>query len=160
MTDIVSQDTFWTRLQDIVAGMMHIPNRRPFPMSHYVDRENNALWFITARGTALAEALSGGAVTCHYVVASRDGQLYATIEGSAQEFVDPEKKDDLWNVVADAWFKDGQKDPDAVLLRLDLTEAEVWATSGSLGFLYEIAKAQVTGDKPDVGEHSVLKFAA
>ena len=30
------------------------------------------------------------------------------------------------------------------------------STSGGVGFLYEIAKAKVTGDKPDMGEHFTL----
>lgn len=160
MTETVSQDTFWDRMKDIVAGMMHIPTRRPFPMSHYVDPDNKVLWFITARGTALAETLATGSVPGHYVVASRDGQLYATVEGSFHEVKDEAKKEEIWNIVADAWFEGGEHDPDAVLVRFDISEAEVWATSGGLTFLYEIGKAQVTGEKPNTGTHDVLKFAA
>ena len=41
---------------------------------------------------------------------------------------------------------------------MDLTEAEVWATGGTLSFLYQIAKSKVTGEKPDMGEHFTLSF--
>jgi hypothetical protein len=39
---------------------------------------------------------------------------------------------------------------------MDLSGAEVWATGGSLTFLFQIAKSKVTGDKPDMGEHYTL----
>ena len=41
---------------------------------------------------------------------------------------------------------------------MDLTEAEVWTTGGSISFLYEIGKANMTDQKPDLGEHGTLRF--
>jgi len=46
------------------------------------------------------------------------------------------------------------------LIRFDLTEAEVWATGGSLKFLYEVAKAHLTDSKPDMGDHGTIHFNA
>jgi hypothetical protein len=44
------------------------------------------------------------------------------------------------------------------LVRMDLKQAEVWLTGGSLSFLYEIAKANVTKQVPDAGEHGTIRF--
>ncbi|MGR3411430.1 MAG: pyridoxamine 5'-phosphate oxidase family protein, partial [Paracoccus sp. (in: a-proteobacteria)] len=52
----------------------------------------------------------------------------------------------------------GENDPDVQLLRMDLSEAEVWATGGNIRFLFEIAKSKVTGAKPDMGDHYSLTF--
>ena len=37
-------------------------------------------------------------------------------------------------------------------------DAEVWSGDGGVSFLYEIAKANMTGDTPDVGEHGHVTF--
>lgn len=160
MTDTITPDDFWSRLDDIQAGMLAVDMGRPVPMSHYADREANALWFITAKGTPMETALRAGDMAARYVIASGNGKLYATVDGTARLSEDREKLDELWNAVADAWFEDGKDDEDVQLVRFDLGEAEIWATTGGLGFLYEVAKAQITDEKPDIGRHGRLDFAA
>ncbi|MXQ07791.1 pyridoxamine 5'-phosphate oxidase family protein [Alphaproteobacteria bacterium GH1-50] len=160
MTEDVTHNTFYNSLDDIVAGMLSVDQTRPVPMSHYVDRDENALWFITAKGTDLEAALRGGPQSGRHVVASKSGELYATIDGLATLVIDPAKLDEIWSVVSAAWFEDGQKDDDIALIRFDLSEAEVWQTAGNLKFLFEIAKANVTGEKPETGSHGRLSFAA
>ena len=71
---------------------------------------------------------------------------------------DPAKLDELWSAIAGAWFEDGRQDDDVQLVRMDLSTAEVWATGGSLSFLYEIAKAHLTDEKPDMGQHGTVRF--
>jgi len=148
---------FWDRLEDTRAGMLATDGGRAVPMSHYIDRDANALWFITAKGTDLAQVSQSGAAA-EYLISSSNESLYARIDGSVQAVTDPAKLDELWSAVAAAWFEDGRKDDDIQLVRMDLKEAEVWATGGSLSFLYEIAKANVTKEKPDAGDHGTLIF--
>ena len=156
MTD--HADTFWDRLDDITSGMLGLTeDPRLVPMSHYVDRDNRALWFITAKGTDLARSLTGSKPAIH-VVSNRDEGLYARIHGRLALSTDRAKLDEIWNAVASSWFEDGENDPDVQLLRMDLSEAEVWATGGNIRFLFEIAKSKVKGAKPDVGDHYSLTF--
>lgn len=151
------KNEFWDRLADTRAGMLATDGGRAIPMSHYVDRDANALWFITAKGTDLAQTAQSGAAA-EYLISSSNESLYARIDGAVQAVTDPAKLDELWSAVAAAWFEDGRKDEDIQLVRMDLKEAEVWATGGSLSFLYEIAKANVTKEKPDAGHHGTLRF--
>ncbi|MBQ0803516.1 pyridoxamine 5'-phosphate oxidase family protein [uncultured Sulfitobacter sp.] len=151
------KEEFWDRIEDIRTGMLGTNTARSVPMSHYVDEDANALWFITAKGTDLAKTAQSG-VAAEYVVISKDEHLYARIDGKVQAVTDPAKLDELWSAIAGAWFEDGRQDEDVQLLRMDLTEAEVWATGGSLSFLYEIAKAHITDEKPDMGQHGTLGF--
>ena len=126
-------DTFWDRIGDINAGMLATPTDRARPMSHTLhDDDRTALWFITAHGTDIADAAKSGSAATYL--------------------------DDLWSPVADAWFEGGQKDPDVCLVRMTLSKAEVWATDGGAKFLFEIAKANLTDAKPDMGDHGVLTF--
>ena len=152
-------DTFWDRLDDINAGMLGVTeDMRLVPMSHYADREQGALWFITAKGTDLVGSVAGGAKPAIHAVTDGGEGLFTRIHGNLSLSQDRAKLDELWNAVASSWFEDGEQDPDVQLLRMNLTEAEVWATGGKLGFLYEIAKSKITGDKPDMGDHYTLRF--
>lgn len=160
MTDTLTPDDFWSRLDDVQAGMLSAGAARPVPMSHYVDREARALWFITANGTDLAQSVGAAATPARYILASGDGKIYARVDGTASVSHDAAKLDEIWNFVADAWFEGGKRDDDIVLVRFDLSEAEVWTTDGGVRFLYEMAKAQATDRKPDVGSHGTLRFAA
>ena len=152
-------DKFWKRLDDVNSGMLGTADEaRLVPMSHYADRENRVLWFIAARGTQLVADVEAGSKPAIHVVSEGGEGLYARVHGRLSLSNDQAKLEELMGVVASSWFEEGEKDPDAQLLRMDLTEAEVWATQGSLGFLYQIAKAKVTGTKPDVGDHFTLTF--
>lgn len=151
------KNEFWDCMEDIRSGMLTTHKGRAIPMSHYVDQDAKVLWFITADDTELAKAAQSGAAA-EYLVMSKDENLYARIEGSVQAVTDPAKVDELWSIFAAAWFEDGRKDDDIQLIRMDLKEAEVWMTGGSLAFLYEIAKANLTHETPDAGEHGTITF--
>tara|TARA_R110002096_G_scaffold29004_1_gene87600 strand:- start:19 stop:492 length:474 start_codon:yes stop_codon:yes gene_type:complete len=149
---------FWDRMEDVRAGMLGATNASAVPMSHYVgDDDRTTMWFITAKDTDIAKAATTGA-DAQYMVSSKDESLYARIEGRISLSNDAEQLDDVWNGFASAWFEGDQNDPDVQLVRMDLKSAEVWMTDGSVKFLYEIAKAQMTDEKPDVGQHVTLTF--
>lgn len=156
MTD---REIFWKRLDGINAGMLGCePDWRLVPMSYQADPDQGALWFITARGTQLVEATANGPRQAVHVISSSGGKLYARIEGQLECVDDEQKLDELWNAVASSWFEDGKRDEDIQLLRLRIDNAEVWATDGGMGFLYQIAKSKLTGSKPDMGEHFEISF--
>lgn len=158
MTDDL-KNTFWDRLEDTRAGMLSTEGARAVPMSHYIDEDDKAssLWFITAKGTDIAKS-ANNRTAAQYIVASKDESLYARIDGYVSAVTNPTELDKIWNAIAGAWFEDGKQDSDVQLVRFDLTEAEVWATDGSLKFLYEIAKAHLTDEKPDMGKHGTIRF--
>ena len=128
-------------------------------MSHYADRDQSVLWFITADGTDLVKAVEGGPQQAVHVVSEGGDKLYARMEGTLELSNDKAKLDEIWNAVASSWFEDGKQDEDVRLLKLKLSTAEVWATTGGLGFLYEVARSKVTGAKPDMGEQYEIAFS-
>ena len=151
------RDDFWQRLDGINAGMLGVTDDLNLvPMSHTADRDQMALWFITAEGVNLVEQLAGSAKDAIYVVADGGGKLFARVEGRLELSEDRAKLDEIWNAVASSWFEGGKQDPDIRLLKFSIGAAEVWTTTGGLGFLYEVAKAKATGAKPDMGEHFQL----
>ncbi|MDO5657405.1 MAG: pyridoxamine 5'-phosphate oxidase family protein [Paracoccus sp. (in: a-proteobacteria)] len=148
---------FWDRLESIRTGMLEIDGRF-LPMSHNLAPEDGNIWFITAQGTAMADAAAAGE-TARYVISGDGNGLYASINGGLEISNDPERLEQVWNFIASSWFEDGKRDDDLVLIRYRPANAEVWLTGKSgLGFLYQVAKAHVTGDKPDMGVHTLLTF--
>ena len=157
MDDLKSE--FWDRMEDVRTAMLGIEGKgRLVAMSPTTDDDYpGKIWFITAKDTDLSKAAGTGAPGT-FIVCSTDGQLHTRIEGTLSQTNDRAELDRLWNKIAEAWFEGGKDDPDVQLLRFDLKEAEVWLTGGGLKFLYEVAKANLTDSKPDIGDHAVLRF--
>ena len=155
---MANTDEFWDRVDAVNAGMLDATDGdRMVPMSHYSDRASNALWFITASGTHVVEAVEQGSKDCVYILADGGKGLYAQVKGALSLSRDHAKLEALWNPVADAWFEGGKTDPDVRLLCFAVTGAEVWITPTSgVRFLFKVAKAQLTGTQPDMGDHFTL----
>lgn len=152
---------FWDRLEDVRACMLGLQAEGPLvAMSPKVDDDMpGKVWFITAKGTSLAKAVASGAVDARMVVSDDKQGLYGDILGSLVHSTDREELDEVWSFVADAWFEGGQNDPDVCLLCFTLKTADVSVTSTSgAKFLYEIAKANMTDDKPDMGKQGQIVF--
>ncbi|MFZ5963875.1 pyridoxamine 5'-phosphate oxidase family protein [Thalassococcus sp. BH17M4-6] len=153
------KSTFWDRISDVRAGLLSAGDKRAVPMSPYARPDDNALWFITAKGTDVAKAAQGSAAAT-FAIADSGAKLYGTVEGQIAAVEDRSKLDEIWNAMAAAWFEDGKEDDDIQLVRMTPTTAEIWATDGAPSFLYEVAKANLTDSTPDAGDHGVVSFAA
>ncbi|MHA7873955.1 pyridoxamine 5'-phosphate oxidase family protein [Roseivivax sp.] len=151
------KDMFWKRMDDVQAGLLSAAGERPVPMAPHADRDEKALWFITARGSAADRAGHSGD-DASFQVADPKANLYANLDGKITIVDDGDKLDEIWSAVAGAWFEDGRNDEAVRLVKFTPHEGEVWATEKSAGFLYEIARAQVSNRTPDAGEHGRLAF--
>lgn len=159
MTDLKKE--FWDRMEDVRAGMLAIEGQgRLVPMSPQIDDDlPGHIWFITAQGTDLAQGVENGPRDARLVVANDSVGLYADVDGTLSHSKDREALDDVWSFVADAWFEGGKHDPDVRLLKFTPKSGElsVTPTSGAK-FLYEISKAHLTDEKPDMGEQGTVTF--
>ncbi len=142
------------KLGSFKSGMLTCGTARFVPMSHNVDSGQMHLWFITASGTEIAEA-AAKQVPATYIIASEADNYFLRAEGTCEKVVDSAKLKELWNPVVDSWFEGGIDDPDVRLIRFDLRSAEAWETTGTVGFAYQMIKAKVTGNQPDLGRHIV-----
>ncbi len=159
MTDLKKE--FWKRIDGVRAGMLGVKGQgRLVAMSPQVDDDyRDQIFFITAKGTDLAKAVETGDQAAQFVVADADSGLCADVEGTLRRSVDREALDEVWSFVSDAWFEGGQHDPDVCLLQFTPAHAEVSVTNTSgVKFLYEIAKANLTEEKPDVGSQGTVTF--
>jgi general stress protein 26 len=153
------EDRLWKAIDDDHTGMLGLThdNHHFQPMTAFVERETNTLWFFTKDDTDLAQAAGSGADAAFMFM---DKKLQACVDGRLSLAPrDAERIDRYWNAHVAAWYPEGKDDPTLVLLRLDVTEAAVWITEGGLlKYAFEVAKANTSKTTPDVGERRDLNF--
>ncbi|QQM33013.1 pyridoxamine 5'-phosphate oxidase family protein (plasmid) [Martelella lutilitoris] len=152
----MSKSEFWKEMDDVRAAMLGIGSARHVPMAPYPNDKEGVIWFITAKGTDLVKAIEAGETESSLIVTG-NGEMHARVEGRSEVVQDREKLEELWNPIASSWF-DGIDDPDIRLIRFTPDFAEVWATKGAIGFAIQIAKAKVTDEEPDMGDHFEVRF--
>lgn len=77
---------------------------------------------------------------------------FLVVHGLATIVDDRDKKQELWNNLAKAWFPQGVDDPELTLLNVEPTACYYWDTlDGRLVSLLKIATAAVTGHMNDSG---------
>ncbi|WP_334186457.1 pyridoxamine 5'-phosphate oxidase family protein [Noviherbaspirillum sp.] len=126
---------------------------RSRPMSTMQMESNGDLWFFTSQSSPkITEAEQHRQVNLGY--ARIDKQDYVSISGIGEVVRDKAKMAQLWTPWIKPWFPDGLDDPDLVLLRVRITEAEYWDAPGStVKRLYGLAKGIVTGDTSSLGDN-------
>jgi general stress protein 26 len=127
---------------------------RSVPMARQEVEPDAEMWFIAARDTrhvADIEVEPRVAIT----FSSRDS--WVALTGTASVVDDEVKLKELWNTFAEAWLPGGPEDPNAVLIKVDVDEAEYWDTpGGKVASLISFAKTKLTGDTYDA-DHGVVR---
>lgn len=134
------------------AGMLH---SRPMATQH-VDFDGE-LWFFTSSQSHKVEELRrNNRVNISYQAI--DHQRYVSVSGTASVVVNRSKFRQLWSPAYRAWFPKGIDDPELILLRIDVEQAEYWDTpSLAVVRLVGFLKAVTTGTRYEGGEHGTLR---
>jgi general stress protein 26 len=119
------------------------------PMATLEATESGAFWFFTGRSTLKVREIEHDTrVNLAYV--SSDNETFVSVAGEAQIIEDSAKAKTLWNPMMKAWFPKGLDDPELVLIRVDVDEAEYWDTSSKkMVTLIRFAKSLIGSDVPD-----------
>tara|TARA_R110002050_G_scaffold23232_3_gene62743 strand:+ start:272 stop:673 length:402 start_codon:yes stop_codon:yes gene_type:complete len=109
--------------------------------------ESGTVHFVTAADSPkVAEIRYDGdvGITC------QSGQCYVSASGKAKLLEDRKKIAELYQKPWDAWFE-GKDDPNILLIRVEVDEAEYWDYSGTKGirYLWKATKAAVSDDPKD-----------
>lgn len=126
------------------------------PMSTMdMDAEGN-LWFFTALSSSkIDEALAQQRVAVTY--ARPDRQDYVSVSGTAQVVRDKPRMQALWTPWIKPWFPRGIEDPDLVLLKVSIDDAQYWDAPGSaVKRAFGLAKALVTHKTDALGENRTV----
>ena len=91
----------------------------------------------------------------HAYLTAQDGdRAFLTLSGRASLIEDPEKVHEIWDERFKVWFPGGKDDPNIELISVQPESGEYWDTTGGKGvkYLWEAAKAYVSGTTPDIDE--------
>lgn len=117
------------------------------------------LWFFVRRSSPkMLEIARDAKVNVAY--ASKDRNVYVSIAGSARVVDDQSTIDALWSDALKAYFRRGRKDPNLVLIRVDIRTVQYWeGPSSGIGKLIAFVAARVTGDDSKLGENRMIRLA-
>ncbi len=115
-----------------------------------VDDDGNIWFFSSAISHKNLELKQDDQVQLIY--AQPSDSHFMTIYGHADIIIDRQKAEDLWNVFAKAWFKEGKDDPELTLIRVQPTQSYYWDTKfGRMITLLALATSAITGKYMDAG---------
>lgn len=124
------RDRMWKKMAGSPFLMVRLDNSDDHaePMTAQLDEDaNSAFWFYTSKDNRIAP---GGPAMAQYV--SKDHKIFACIRGTLRQESDPAVIDRYWNNAVEAWFEHGRQDPDLLMMRFDLEDAEIWEGDESL----------------------------
>ena len=157
---------FFDELDDQPVVLLGLPmsGEHMQPMRAFCDASTRQLHFFTSRKTDLAKELSGGSSGGMVCFIGKGHDYHACIHGHLAIVPEPEAERIVakhWSPMIGAWFEGGKDDPYLCVLSFQLGHAAVWASTGNpLKFGWEMAKAAVTSDTPDLGARRDVQFGA
>lgn len=126
------------------------------PMTAFVEREHEQIWFFTRADTDLARQIAEGREA---MFVFQHKELQACILGELTLRHDEARIAKYWNAVVAAWYPQGKDDPRLTMLCLDCRDANVWLSqAGPVKFAWEIAVANATKHEPHLGGRANLHF--
>jgi general stress protein 26 len=153
----------WPMIRDIRVAMLSTWNGdhlRSRPMQAHLDEDGGQLYFFTRLDSGKTrEARRYDEVNVAF--ADNAGQSWVSISGRAHIELDTDTIRRFWTPFAAAWFPEGLDDPELALLRIEPEVAEYWdMTASSMRYLWEISKANITGEQPAIGETGRIEMAS
>ncbi|HYG26880.1 MAG TPA: pyridoxamine 5'-phosphate oxidase family protein, partial [Caulobacteraceae bacterium] len=125
----------------------------------FADRESGRVWFFTRTDTDLAQDIGEQGRQAMFIVQSKDQEMQACIGGEITQRVDRAKLEEFWNPHVAAWYPDGKDDARLTMLCLQCHDARVWLSEvGPVRYLFEVAKANATGQQPDIGSRTDVQL--
>ena len=147
-------DRVWELMKKITFAMLVTRDGdklRARPMSAYLERDNNAIYFLTdARRHKDDEIARNPAVNLSF--ADTGGQKYVSLTGIAAVSNDRAKIKQLFSTEAKAWW-DSADDPNIRVLEITPDDAEFWDSPGTVISYVKMAAAAVTNTRPEIGDN-------
>ena len=147
-------DRVWELMKKIGFAMLVTRDGdklRARPMSAYLQREENTIYFLTdARRHKDEEIARNPSVNLSFADASN--QKYVSLTGNAVVSNDRAKIRELFSTPAKAWW-DSAEDPNIRVLKITPDDAEFWDSPGTVISYVQMAAAAVSGTRPDLGDN-------
>ncbi|CAN5165913.1 pyridoxamine 5'-phosphate oxidase family protein [soil metagenome] len=154
-----------SKIQDLILAVKvcmlvtESPNKSLFarPMQTQQMDEDGCLWFFSNEQTDKDQEIKKDAqVNISYADSNQSN--YVSVSGKAEVVHDKAKMEELWSPIMKAWYPQGLETPGISLLKVEIKSAAYWDGSAStMVEVYKIAKAIVTGQQYEDGEHGKVQ---
>ena len=154
--DLIKETRFCMLSHRHADGSLH---SHPLTTQNKTLQADGCLYFFVSRSKEVGQRLrEDGNVNLAY--ANPDKDTWVSVTGTARILEDMEKKKELFNAMAKAWFPGGVEDPDLELVEVKIDEAEYWnVKENKLLQMLKMGKAAATGMRPKgMGEHHEVQF--
>ncbi|MGE4411349.1 MAG: general stress protein [Sphingomonadales bacterium] len=123
------------------------------PLIAQVDpNAHGAFWFYTSRDNRIAP---GGPAMAQFV--ARDHSLFCCIAGTLVEESDPAVISRYWTPTLEAWYDKGRDDPNLLVMRFDLDDAEIWKPDNSIEGLFRMMTGKAEAPR-EMGFHKTISL--
>ncbi|MGV3572777.1 MAG: pyridoxamine 5'-phosphate oxidase family protein [Ramlibacter sp.] len=154
--DLIKDTRFCMLAHRHTDGTLH---SHPLTTQNKTLGEDGCLYFFVSRKSEVGRRLQqDGNVNLAYANPGKD--TWVSVTGNASILEDRQKKEELFNAMAKAWFPGGVDDPDMELVEVRIDEAEYWnVKENKLLQLLKMGAAAATGTRPKgMGEHAEVRF--
>ena len=105
------------------------------PMATAEVHGDGALWFFSGNNSEKVEAIKGDP-RVNLAYSDVGGQRYVSITGNAEPIRDHVRAKELWTPLYERWSPEGIEDPNLILLRIQVRDAEYW--DGAVGRMVQL----------------------
>lgn len=155
-------EELYEMIEDVGTAMLVTETEndlRSRPMNGKLYRDSGEIWFLTESRSGKVEEISEGR-TSNLTYSCPEKETYISITGTSAVSRDSVKIDDLWGPWAKAWLQCEKDDPKVAAIRFKPEIAEYWSSpTSSLVQAWELAKANITDEKPDMGENKTISMS-
>lgn len=131
------------------------------PMTVLEMDANGCLWMLVSKSghTARMAPQGAGMDTVNLAFSDESHSTFVSVTARATLSHDPQRKEQLWSVMARPWFPKGVDDPDLAALRLEPVKAEIWDGPDSTVLRMIAMAASVVAGKPlGLGDHETHRL--
>lgn len=128
------------------------------PMGTQKVDEHGDLWFLSSASSDKNDEIRHDS-DVQLIYSKNSDAKFLSVLGKAEVSRDRAKIDELWNKLAEAWFKGGKDDPNLTVVRVRPSEAYYWDTkNGKMITLIKIAISAVSGLRMDGGVEGKIRL--
>lgn len=150
------KEKIWSMISKIGTGMLVSLNKEEphaRPMQLVQDDYDGTLWFFTRKNDPKVKEITENQHVC-LTFSDTDKNTFVSLTGEAKLSTDKNRIERYWNPVVASWYSEDKASEEPALLEIKISRGEHWdSDTNAISFWYEIAKANLTGKKPNLGEN-------
>ena len=158
MSEQDKHDRVWHIIENVGVGMLttrFAGGLRARPVEPRCDRAEGVIFVVTDARSAKEHEIEANA-DVGLVVIDHKAKAYLSITARSEVLDDHARAAAIWKKTDNIWWN-GPDDPNVRVLKLVPARAELWdGPASSAVAAFELAKARLTGEKPNLGENRKL----